>query len=358
MDKDIDGKKISKVIKENIKEFTKDLIIKPGLAVIQIGDDSASNIYINQKEKACNEVGITFKHYKFDKNDTEEMVINKIVELNNNQYIFGIIVQLPIPAGFNKHRIINTISPDKDVDGLTETSLGRLMGGKESFVSCTPAGIMYLLKSYDIDVARKHVVIIGRSELVGRPLMTLMLNNDATVTICHSKTINMDVITKQADILVVATGHKDLIKANMIKNSAIIIDVGINRVDGKVYGDVDYEDVYSKVSYITPVPGGVGPMTVAMLLNNVIISYKKSDKSFKYKNLVNDYTVKLSDGNEYNVLDTLKLDNKTYLYLIDKFDRTNIKFCEHDIENDELIIVRNDDIREKLSYLLFEKHVN
>ncbi len=358
MDKNIDGKKISKVIKENIKEFTKDLIVKPGLAVIQIGDDSASDIYIKQKEKACHEVGITFKHYKFDKNDTEEMIINKIIELNNNQYIFGIIVQLPIPAGFNKHRIINTISPDKDVDGLTEASLGRLMGGKEGFVSCTPAGIMYLLKSYDIDVARKHVVIIGRSELVGKPLMNLMLNNDATVTVCHSKTINMDTITRQADILVVATGRKDLITANMIKSSAIIIDVGINRVEGKVYGDVNYDDVYEKVSYITPVPGGVGPMTVAMLLNNVLISYKKSDKSFKYKNLVKEYTIKLNDGNEYQVLDTLKLDNKTYLYLIDKIDRTNILFCEHDQENDELKIVRNDELREKLSYLLFEKHVN
>ncbi len=357
MDKDILGKAVSQKVKDNIAKYTATLTVKPGLAVIQIGEDAASDIYINQKRKAAKEVGITFKHFKFTEDDNEETIIDKINELNNNEYVFGIIVQLPIPRKFNKNRIINTISPDKDVDGLTAVNLGKLVTKDDGFVSCTPAGIMYLLNEYDIDVSKKHVVIIGRSELVGKPLMNLMLNNDATVTICHSKTVNMDTITKTADILIVATGKPKLIKANIIKDSAIIIDVGINRVNGKIIGDVDYDDVYEKVSYITPVPGGVGPMTVSMLLNNVMISHKKANRVFTRHNTTNDSTITLSNGKKYYLTDKLSLDGKTYFYLLDKETKTDVKFCEYDAVNNKLLLVNDNDINAKLAFMIFEKYV-
>lgn len=271
----IDGKELSSKIKEKLKQEVKTYMIKPCLAVIQIGEDPASEVYIKAKEKACNEIGMYFKHIKFEETAREIEVINKIIELNNDEYVNGILIQLPLPEKFNKEKLINYIARGKDVDGLTDINVGKLVNNKKCLVSCTPQGIMALLKNYDIEISGKNVVIVGRSSLVGKPLISLFLNEDATVTVCHSKTTNLEEFTKNADILVVAVGHKHLITKNMVKDGAVVIDVGINREDCKLYGDVDFEGVREKASYITPVPGGVGPMTVAMLLNNVNETYKK-----------------------------------------------------------------------------------
>lgn len=278
MSKIINGKKLRDEIIEELKKEVKHYMIKPCLAVIQIGDDPASNTYIKAKEKACDEIGIYFKHIKFDETAKEVEVINKILELNNDEYVHGILLQLPLPEGFNADKLINYIARNKDVDGLTDINLGKLYNNKPCLISCTPLGIMKLLENEKIDIEGKKVTIVGRSSLVGKPLLGLMLNNNATVTICHSKTVNLSSHTKNADILIVAVGKKHFIKENMVKNDAIIIDVGINKEDGKLYGDVDFNAVKEKVSKITPVPGGVGPMTVAMLMKNVITAYQKQQK--------------------------------------------------------------------------------
>lgn len=279
MNKIIDGKFLSIKIKEEIKKEIESFKTKPSLVVIQVGNDAASTIYINNKRKACEEVGINFKHLKYEEYISEDFLISKIKELNNDPIVDGILLQLPLPHHLNKVNIINHINPAKDVDGLTITNIGKLMNKLDGLISCTPLGVMELLKAYNVEIEGKHVVIVGRSNLVGKPLISLFLNNNATVTVCHSKTQNLVEYTKQADILVVAVGHKHLINRNMIKKDAIIIDVGINRVDGQIYGDVDYLDVLDKVSLITPVPGGVGPMTVTMLLKNVVKSYKNRHTS-------------------------------------------------------------------------------
>ena len=278
MSKIIDGKKIKTEIIEELKKEVKHFMIKPCLAVIQIGDDPASNTYINAKAKACDEIGIYFKHIKFTENTKEIEVINKIVELNNDEYVHGILLQLPLPEGFNADKLINYIARNKDVDGLTDINLGKLFNNKPCLISCTPQGIMRLLEQENIDIEGKNVTIVGRSNLVGKPLIGLMLNKNATVTICHSKTENLSKHTKNADILIVAVGKKHFIKENMVKEGAVVIDVGINKEDGKLYGDVDFTNVKTKVSKITPVPGGVGPMTVAMLMTNVITAYQKQQK--------------------------------------------------------------------------------
>jgi methylenetetrahydrofolate dehydrogenase (NADP+)/methenyltetrahydrofolate cyclohydrolase len=275
MSKIIDGKKIRDEILNDLKKQVKQYMIKPCLAVIQIGDDEASNTYIKSKEKACNDIGIYFKHIKFNETAKEIEVINKILELNNDEYVHGILLQLPLPSGFNQDKLINYIARNKDVDGLTDINIGKIFNNKQGLVSCTPQGIMKLLEHENIEVAGKNVTIIGRSNLVGKPLLGLMLNKDATVTICHSKTENLKKHTKNADILIVAVGKKHFITEDMVKEDAIVIDVGINRENGKLYGDVDYDKVKTKVKKITPVPGGVGPMTVAMLMSNVILSYEK-----------------------------------------------------------------------------------
>ena len=272
----LDGKNLSNQIKEELLKKTKGFLVKPCLAVIQIGNDEASNIYIKSKEKACSQVGINFIHTKFEEDVDEQEVINKIIELNNDDYVNGILLQLPIPDKFNRYKLLNLINKNKDVDGLTDINAGLLFKGYNNLVPCTPLGIIRLLKEYNIEISGKHAVVIGKSNLVGKPLAILLLQEGATVTICHSKTNNLREITKQADILISAVGKKDLITKDMIKEKAIVIDVGINRVDGKIYGDVDFENVKSIVSYITPVPGGVGPMTVAMLLSNVIKNYEKN----------------------------------------------------------------------------------
>lgn len=270
----IDGKIISTKIKEELKAEIKTYMIKPCLAVIQIGNDEANNVYISAKQKACSEVGIYLKHIKFDEDSREIEIINKIIELNNDEYVHGILLQLPIPEKFNEEKLINYISRNKDVDGLTDINVGKLINNKKCLVSCTPQGIIKLLEESGVSIPGKNVVIVGRSKLVGKPLISLFLNNDATVTVCHSKTNNLKEFTKNADILVVAVGKKHLITEDMVKKDSVVIDVGINRIDGKLYGDVDYENVKNKVSLITPVPGGVGPMTVAMLLCNVNTVYK------------------------------------------------------------------------------------
>ncbi len=278
MSKIIDGKKLKAEILEELKKEVKHYMIKPCLAVIQIGEDPASNTYINAKAKACEEIGIYFKHIKFPEVTKEIEVINKIVELNNDEYVHGILLQLPLPEGFNADKLINYIARNKDVDGLTDINLGKLYNNKQCLISCTPQGIMKLLEHENIDIEGKNVTIVGRSNLVGKPLIGLMLNKNATVTICHSKTENLSKHTKNADILVVAVGKKHFIKENMVKEDAVVIDVGINKEDNKIYGDVDFDKVKTKAKKITPVPGGVGPMTVAMLMTNVINAYQKQQK--------------------------------------------------------------------------------
>ena len=279
-EKIINGKECSTILRNELKKEIEKFETKPGLVDIQIGNDEASNIYIASKKKAAENLGINFHHVHFENGTSEEEIINKILELNNDNSINGILIQLPLPKGYDEKKLINYINPDKDVDGLTELNMGKLFLGKKCLVSCTPSGVLELLKYKNIKIEGKHVVIVGRSNLVGKPLIELFLKENATVTVCHSKTEDLANYTKQADILVVAVGKKHLIKEDMIKENSIIIDVGINRENGKIYGDVDFDNVLSKVKYITPVPGGVGPMTIAMLLNNVVLSYKKQ-KNFK-----------------------------------------------------------------------------
>ena len=276
----MNGKELANEIKLELIEKVKTLKEKPGLVVIQVGEDPASKVYVNSKSKLANEIGYYFEHLKYNSDVTEEELIKKIEELNNNSRIHGIIVQLPIPNHLDAMKIINRISAVKDVDGLTINNAGSLVSMNSGLISCTPKGIMTILEKYKIDLEGKHVVIVGRSNLVGKPLISLCLAKNATVTICHSKTNNLSEYTKSADILIVAVGKKHLITGDMIKENAIVIDVGINRIDNKLYGDVDFESAKTKAKFITPVPGGVGPMTTISLMENVLISYNriKADK--------------------------------------------------------------------------------
>lgn len=269
----MDGKNLSNIIKDDLRKEISMYVQTPILAVITIGDDEASKVYVNNKRKSCEQVGISFMHFDYLSEVKESVVINKIKELNKDVSVNGIIVQLPIPDHFNVDKIINTIDVSKDVDGLTNESKIRRMNNKSSLIPCTTKGILELLDYYKINIESKRVVVVGRSELVGTPTYQECLKRNATVTICHSKTIDLGSITKEADILIVATGHKYLIDKNMIKEGCIIIDVGISRDNGKLYGDVN-PNVSDKCSYLTPVPGGVGPMTVVMLLKNTFIAYK------------------------------------------------------------------------------------
>ena len=269
----IDGKKVSEHIKENIKKEISILKTKPYLVVLQIGNDTASSIYVRNKEKAAKELGIDFKHIKFDEDTKEEKIIKEIEKLNNDKKVSGIIMQLPIPKNYNVNKIINSIDSNKDVDGLTYKNMGKLSYDDDGLFSCTSSGIMELLNYYKIDLEGKNVVIIGRSNLVGKPLFNLMINSNATVTLCHSKTVNLKNITKKADIVVVAVGKAKFLTKDMISKNCIVIDVGINRIDNKLYGDTDFDKIKNKTSYITPVPGGVGPMTVTMLMKNTLKAY-------------------------------------------------------------------------------------
>jgi len=240
---------------------------KAHLSVLLVGDDPASKTYIKHKKIACEKAGFGFTAYALPKTATENEVIAKVKDINNSA-TNGIIVQQPLPAHINKNAVVDAIDPSKDVDCLHHKNLGLLTQGREFFLPCTPAGIVHLLKEEGIEIAGKHAVIVGRSDIVGKPLAFMLLKENATVTICHSKTKNLQEICRQADILIAAIGKAKFITAAYIKDGAVVIDVGINRQDGKLCGDVDFEDVLGKVSHITPVPGGVGPMTVAMLLWN------------------------------------------------------------------------------------------
>ena len=274
MNKIIDGKMVSKEIKEKLKEKVEKLEVKPKLVVISVGSDEASKVYVGQKEKCANYIGINYEHLHFDSID-DDSLIKKIKKLNEDKSVNGIIVQLPLPKGMDEKKIVNSIDSLKDVDGLTYLNAGLLLNKEKAMVSCTPKGIMELLKYYNISLEGKNVVVIGRSILVGKPMMNLLINANATVTLCHSKTKDIEKITKKADILIVAIGKKHFINKEMVKRGSIIIDVGINRENGKLYGDVNYDDVIDKVKLITPVPGGVGPMTVVMLMQNVIEAYER-----------------------------------------------------------------------------------
>lgn len=269
----IDGKGLSAKIKDELKASIDNYVTKPILAVITIGDDPASEVYVNNKKKAAEYIGMSFLHTIFDENVTEEKVIEKINDFNDDKNVSGIIVQLPIPKKFDEEKIINAIKPIKDVDGLTNESMSKLLTGKPIFIPCTTKGIMEIFDYYKIDLEGKNVVVIGRSNLVGKPTFLACLEKNATVTVCHSKTKDLAKITKKADIIISAVGKKYLIDETMVKKDSVIIDVGISRVEGKIYGDVN-PNVESKVSYLTPVPGGVGPMTVVMLLKNTFEAYK------------------------------------------------------------------------------------
>lgn len=270
----LDGKKLSNDIIEELKvrcDELKEKGIKPKFAVIMVGNDKASQIYVKNKRKACERIGIECVECFLDENIQQKELIDKIKELNSDNTIHGILLQSPIPKHLNINEAFETISPKKDVDGFNPTNVGKLCLNQNTFVSCTPFGIIKLLDKYGIDLAGKKVTIIGRSNIVGKPLIQCFLNKNATVTICHSKTDDIKEHTKDADIVVVAIGKPKFLKENMVKKNSVIIDVGINRDDnGKIIGDVDFENVSKKSSYITPVPGGVGPMTIAMLMNNVI----------------------------------------------------------------------------------------
>lgn len=272
----LDGKSLSAKVKDELKGNVNSYFQTPILAVVTIGDDAASEVYVKNKKKACEYVGMSFIHLDYASCVKEEVVIKKIKQLNKDKSINGIIVQLPIPDNFNVSKIINTIDPSKDVDGLTNTQAGKLIQNEKCLIPCTPKGIMEIFKEYKIDLEGKHVVIVGRSNLVGKPLMLECLNKNATVTMCHSKTKDLKKYTKDADILVVAVGKKYLIDKTMVKNDSVIIDVGINRIDGKLYGDVN-PNVEEVCGYLTPVPGGVGPMTVSMLLKNTFEAYKNQN---------------------------------------------------------------------------------
>ncbi len=275
----IKGKEISEEIRKGLKEEVAKLIeqgIKPGLAVILVGNNPASRTYVSSKQKSCQDIGMESILVEFEEDIDEETLLEKIKQLNEDENIHGILVQLPLPAHISEAKVIETISPEKDVDGFHPENIGKMMTGQDTFLPCTPFGIMEMLKYMGIDVEGKHAVILGRSNIVGKPVGQLLLNENATVTYCHSRTRDLRSFTTKADILIAAVGKAKMVKADDVQDGAIVIDVGINRdEDGKLCGDVDFEEVQHKASYITPVPGGVGPMTITMLLYNTIKSAKK-----------------------------------------------------------------------------------
>lgn len=276
----IDGKLISKQLKDELKsevEQLKKAGKKCALAVIQVGDDAASSVYVGNKKKACEYIGIESLSYKLPENTSEDELLALIEKLNADSNVHGILCQLPLPKHMNEEHIVKAISPEKDVDGFHVENVGALVTGTEGFVSCTPAGIIELLKRSDVTIEGKHCVVIGRSNIVGKPMALLLLRENATVTVCHSKTRNLRDICKQADILVVAIGKPLYIDASYVKKGATVVDVGIHRDENnKLYGDVDFQKVEPVCGAITPVPGGVGPMTIAMLMKNCVEAMKKN----------------------------------------------------------------------------------
>ena len=270
----IDGKKVSAEVKAQVAKETEELKqqgITPGLAVVIVGDDPASRVYVNNKKKACEIVGFKSEEYALPAETTQEELLELVNTLNNKKDINGILVQLPLPKHLDEKEVIEAINPIKDVDAFHATNVGKIMIGDYDFLPCTPAGVMEMLASYDIDVNGKNCVVIGRSNIVGKPMAMLLLHKNGTVTICHSRTQNLKEVCAGADILVAAVGIPKFVTADMVKEGAVVIDVGMDRDEnGKLCGDVDFENVKDKTSYITPVPGGVGPMTIAMLMKNTI----------------------------------------------------------------------------------------
>ncbi|MGG0238517.1 bifunctional methylenetetrahydrofolate dehydrogenase/methenyltetrahydrofolate cyclohydrolase FolD [Bacillus rhizoplanae] len=263
-------------LKEKVAELKEQGIV-PGLAVILVGDDPASHSYVKGKEKGCEQVGIYSELITFPDTITQDRLLAEIDRLNNDDRIHGILVQLPLPNHIEEKAIIEKISPEKDVDGFHPISIGRMMTGQDTFLPCTPHGILELVKETNLDITGKHVVVIGRSNIVGKPVGQLFLNENATVTYCHSKTANIKELTKLADILIVAVGRAKMVTADYVKEGAVVIDVGVNRLDtGKLCGDVDFDDVLNVAGYITPVPKGVGPMTITMLLENTVLSAERA----------------------------------------------------------------------------------
>ncbi len=270
----LDGKMVAKKIRQSLKSEVETLKvngINPKLAVIMVGEDPSSKIYVRNKSIACNEVGIEYEEFLLSETTTMEELLDLIDKLNKDETIHGILLQSPIPKGLDINEAFRAIDPKKDVDGFNPFNVGKLCLGQDTFVSCTPFGIIKLLGEYNIEIEGKNAVVVGRSNIVGKPMMQCLLNKNATVTVCHSKTKDLKEVTKKADILVVAIGRANFITKDMVKEGAVVVDVGINRTDdGKLCGDVEFEEVSKVASYITPVPGGVGPMTIAMLMNNIV----------------------------------------------------------------------------------------
>lgn len=276
----IDGKKVSAEVRVCLAKEAKELKEKtgrvPGLATVLVGDDPASAVYVRNKNKICRELGFKSFEQKLSLDTSEAKLLKLIKELNSNNDIHGILVQLPLPNQIDSEKILQAIDPNKDVDGFHPINVGKLVVGNALLTPCTPSGIIKLLDHYEIDISGKHAVVLGRSNIVGKPVSMLLLQRNATITICHSRTKNLEEITRSADILVAAIGRANFVTENMVRKGAIVIDVGINRVDGKLTGDINFEPVSKKASYITPVPGGVGPMTIALLMENTLKAFKKS----------------------------------------------------------------------------------
>lgn len=275
----IDGKQIADNIKENVRKEVAALNeqgVFPSLSVIVVGNDPASEVYVRNKARACEKAGIVSNTYKLPEDSSTDDVVELVESLNEDKKVHGILVQLPLPKGIDEERVIAAVSPEKDVDGFSVASSGSLyLGKKAGFMPCTAAGVIDLIKSTGVDISGKNAVVLGRSDIVGKPVAILLMRENATVTVCHSRTQDIAEHTRRADIIVAAVGRKHFVTEDMVKDGAIVIDVGINRVDGKLYGDVDYESVSKKASYITPVPGGVGPMTIAKLLENTVKAAKE-----------------------------------------------------------------------------------
>ena len=282
MAKIIDGKEVSAQVKEQVKEEAAQLKaatgLQVGLAVVIVGNNPASRVYVNNKKKACEAVGFQSFEYALDEDTTQEELLELVEVLNENPQVNGILVQLPLPKQIDEKAIINAISPDKDVDAFHPSNVGRIMIGSYAFLPCTPAGVMELIASTGVSVSGKNCVVIGRSNIVGKPMAMLLLHQNGTVTICHSRTQNLKEICARADILVASVGKANFVTADMVKEGAVVIDVGMNRLDnGKLCGDVDFAAVEPKAGYITPVPGGVGPMTIAMLMRNTLTAAKQQN---------------------------------------------------------------------------------
>lgn len=275
----IDGKELSKKLKEQMKDRVAQMRqqgIVPKLVVVLVGNNSASEVYVRNKHKACGEVGIESEVIKMPEETTQQELLDVVKGLNEDRTVDGILVQLPLPSQINEKVVLRSILPEKDVDGFHPVNVGLLSIGDDCYAPATPSGIIAMFKEYGIEIAGKHCVIIGRSNIVGKPMAALLLRHNATVTVCHSKTQNLGELTRQADIVIVATGHRHTLTADMVKEGAVVIDVGMNRNElGKLCGDVDFDEVKEKSSFITPVPGGVGPMTITELLENTILAAQR-----------------------------------------------------------------------------------